>query len=130
VVGSTVPPRSDAVQVAALIDSPEIGRLVAELESTRWTGRPGYPIRTLVGMALARTSIPCRPGPAPSVWCPSTPPSGPPLGCSNPASVPSVHACYRFAAKLRAYKPLLDACLDRVTAALHEQHPTLTARSP
>jgi hypothetical protein len=35
--------------------------------------------------------------------------------------VPSVHACYRFTAKLRASKPLLDACVDRVTAALHEQ---------
>jgi transposase, IS5 family len=39
--------------------------------------------------------------------------------------VPSVHACYRFTAKLRAFKPLLDACLDRVTAALHEQMPNL-----
>jgi hypothetical protein len=39
--------------------------------------------------------------------------------------VPSVHACYRFTAKLRAFKPLLDACLDRVTAALHEQLPNL-----
>jgi hypothetical protein len=47
------------------------------------------------------------------------------LGCPNLADVPSVHACYRFAAKLRAFKPLLDACLDRVTAALHEQIPEL-----
>ena len=39
--------------------------------------------------------------------------------------MPSVHACYRFTAKLRAFKPLLDACLDRVTAALHEQMPNL-----
>jgi hypothetical protein len=38
-----------------------------------------------------------------------------------------VHACYRFAAKLRAHKALLDACLDRVTAALHEQFPELGA---
>jgi hypothetical protein len=47
------------------------------------------------------------------------------LGCADPAGVPSVHACYRFAAKLRAHKPLLDACLDRVTVALHEQIPDL-----
>ena len=32
-------------------------------------------------------------------------------------------ACYRFAAKLRAFKPLLDACRDSVTAALHVAHP-------
>jgi hypothetical protein len=47
------------------------------------------------------------------------------LGCTHTADVPSVHACYRFAAKLRAFKPLLDACLDRVTASLHEQLPEL-----
>jgi hypothetical protein len=55
VVGSTVARRSDAVQVAALLDSPEIAQLVAELTATRWTGRPGYPIRTIVGMALAKS---------------------------------------------------------------------------
>jgi hypothetical protein len=55
VVGSKVPPRSDAVQVAALLDSPEITQLVAELEGTRWTGRPGYPIRTMLGMTLAKS---------------------------------------------------------------------------
>jgi hypothetical protein len=31
------------------------------------------------------------------------------LDCTDPASVPSVHACYSFAVKLRAFKPLLDA---------------------
>jgi hypothetical protein len=44
------------------------------------------------------------------------------LGCPDPISV---HACYRFTAKLRAHKPLLDACLDRMTAGLHEQMPEL-----
>jgi hypothetical protein len=29
--------------------------LIAELEATRWTGRPGYPIRTMVGLALAKS---------------------------------------------------------------------------
>jgi hypothetical protein len=53
-VRETVPPRSDAVQVAGLLDSPEIVRLVAELEATRWTGRPGYPVRAMVGMALTK----------------------------------------------------------------------------
>ena len=38
---------------------------------------------------------------------------------------PSVYACYRFAAKLRAYKPLLDACLARVTASLHAELPEM-----
>jgi hypothetical protein len=40
-------------------------------------------------------------------------------------ATPSEWACYRFTAKLRAFKPLLDACLDAVTAALHVAHPKM-----
>jgi IS5 family transposase len=36
---------------------------------------------------------------------------------------PSVYALYRFSVKLRAHKPLLDACLDRVTASLCDELP-------
>jgi hypothetical protein len=31
----------DAQAITTLLDSPEIAGLVAELEATRWTGRPG-----------------------------------------------------------------------------------------
>jgi hypothetical protein len=87
----------------------------------------GYPIRTMVGMALAKSlyTLP--------TWTRTVAPVSEhaalraAIGCPDPASVPSVHACYRFAAKLRAFKPLLDACLDRVTASLHEQLPDLGA---
>jgi hypothetical protein len=70
---SKVPPRSAATELAGLLDSPEIGRLIAELDATRWTGRPGYPLRAMVGVALAKSlySIPHR-GPAPSPSCAST----------------------------------------------------------
>jgi hypothetical protein len=44
----------DAKQVAALLALPEIIRLIADLGETRWTGRPGYSIRTMVGAALAK----------------------------------------------------------------------------
>src|SRR3954465_9854893 len=37
-----------------VLDSPELGRLIEELQATRWTGRPGYPIRTMIGLALAK----------------------------------------------------------------------------
>jgi transposase, IS5 family len=127
VVGSTVPPRSDAVQLAALLDSPEIAQLVSELAATRWTGRPGYPIRAMVGMALAK-SIYTLPTWTRTVALVSEHAAlRAALGCPDVADVPSVHACYRFAAKLRVFKPLLDACLDRVTIALHEQMPDLGA---
>jgi hypothetical protein len=37
--------------------------------------------------------------------------------------VPSVYACYRFTAKLRAYSDMLTGCIDRVTAGLSAQLP-------
>jgi hypothetical protein len=55
VVGTKVPPPSAVGQLAEVLDSPEIAALVSELEATRWTGRPGYPIRGLVGMALTKS---------------------------------------------------------------------------
>ena len=54
-VTTTVAPSRDATQVAALLDSPEIGLLIADLDATRWTGRPGYPIRTMVGAVLVKS---------------------------------------------------------------------------
>ncbi|MCA1606095.1 MAG: hypothetical protein LC775_11635 [Acidobacteria bacterium] len=48
---SNVPPRRGAEQVAVLLDSPEIARLISDLQETRWTGRPGYAIRAMVGLA-------------------------------------------------------------------------------
>jgi hypothetical protein len=125
VVGSKVSPRSDAVQVAALLDSPEIDQLVSELAVTRWTGRPGYPIRTMVGMALAKSLYTLPTWTRTVALVSEHTALRTALGCPDVADVPSVHACYRFTAKLRRFKPLLDACLDRVTVALHEQMPDL-----
>jgi hypothetical protein len=125
VVGSTVAPRSDAVQVAGLLDSPEVSQLVADLEATRWTGRPGYPVRAMVGMALTKHLYTLPTWTRTVALVREHAALRAALGCPDVASVPSVHACYRFAAKLRKFRPLLDACLDRVTAALHGQIPEL-----
>jgi len=38
---------------------------------------------------------------------------------------PSVYACYRFAAKLREHKHLLDACIAAVLGRLRDQNPGL-----
>jgi Transposase domain (DUF772) len=121
----TVPPRSDAVQLAGLLNSPEISELVAELAATRWTGRPGYPLRAMVGMALAKSLYTLPTWTRTVALVREHTALRAVLGCPDVADVPSIHACYRFTAKLRRFKPLLDACLDRVTAALHEQLPDL-----
>jgi len=120
--GPEVPPRS-ARALAGLLDSPEIGRLIAELEETRWTGRPGYPLRAMVGVALAKSmySIP--------TWTRTVAlvreHAALREAIGGSGEPPSHGACYRFAAKLRAYKPLLDACIDAVTARLHDAHPEM-----
>ena len=124
-VGGTVPPRSDAVQLAALLNSPEIGQLVTELEATRWTGRPGYPVHAMLGMALAKSLYTLPTWTRTVALVSEHAALRHAIGCTDLASVPSIHALYRFSRKLRAFKPLLDACIDRVTAALHEQLPEL-----
>lgn len=104
-----------------LLDSPEIGRLIEELQATRWTGRPGYPIRALVGLALAKSlyAIP--------TWTKTVALVGEhwalqrALGCEgNP---PSVYAAYRFAEKLRAHGDKLDRCIDSVVEGLGSKLP-------
>jgi hypothetical protein len=119
-----VPPPSAVGQLAEVLDSPEIAALVSELEATRWTGRPGYPIRSMVGMALAKSiySLP--------TWTRTVAlvREHPPLRLAITKwgeDVPSVYACYRFTAKLRVYGDLLARCIDAVTASLHAQHPDM-----
>lgn len=94
-----------ASQLSMLLDSPEIQRLIGELEATRWTGRPGYPVRTMVGLALAKSlyAIPTWTKTVALVrehWRLQRV-----LGCEG--DPPSVYAAYRFAEKLRdkAHRP-------------------------
>jgi hypothetical protein len=42
-------------QIATVIASPEIVGLIADLAATRWTGRPGYSCRSMVGMVLVKS---------------------------------------------------------------------------
>ncbi len=118
--GKTVPSTRGAAQVAALLDSPEIAGLVTDLEATRWTGRPGYPMRAMVGLALVK-----------SVYTLPTWTRTVRLVAEHAAlretlgATPSVHAAYRFAGKLREHGDVLDGCIMRVLASLREQMPDL-----
>ena len=117
--GSKVSPHSAATELAGLLDSPEIGRLIAELDETRWTGRPGYPLRAMVGLALANSlyAIP--------TWTKTVAlvREHDALREAIGGECPSVYAAYRFAAKLRAYSDLLDTCIARVLDRLHRENP-------
>jgi IS5 family transposase len=115
--------RSVANDLSDILASPEISRLIDELETTRETGRPGYPLRALIGMALAKSlyALPCwtrvvrlvREHPAlAAVIAPD-------------GNVPSQWACYRFTAKLRAHTDLLEGCIASVLKELKRRNPLL-----
>lgn len=113
-----VPRRSVAAEVSDLLNSREIADLIAELEALRWTGRKGYGARAHVGACLVKSlyAIP--------TWSRTAA-----LIAEHAAlrealgDAPSVYACYRFATKLRANRPALNACLDALAASLRAQLP-------
>ena len=116
--GSSVARGTAASLIAEVLDSPEIAAMVAELEDARETGRKGYGSRALVGGCLVKSlyAIP--------TWSRTAR-----LIAEHDAlqdalgGVPSVYALYRFSAKLRRFQPVLDACLDRLTASLSVEMP-------
>jgi transposase, IS5 family len=112
--------RSVAADLSDILASPEVSRLIDELQATRWTGRPGYPLRTMVGMALAKSLY------ALPTWTRTVA-----LVLEHPAlaavvapdgDVPSKYACYRFTAKLRDHAHLLEGCIARVLAELKQRN--------
>ena len=123
VTSQNVARRPVAETLAGILDSPEVSRLVDELQRTRETGRPGYPLRSMVGMALAKSLY------ALPTWTRTVA-----LVREHPAlaaviapdgETPSVYACYRFTAKLREHAPLLERCIAGVIAALKKANPVL-----
>jgi hypothetical protein len=106
----------------AVLDSPEIGRLIEELQATRWTGRPGYPIRTMIGLALAKSlyAIPTWTKTVALVadhWKLQRV-----LGCEG--KPPSLWSAYRFAEKLRENGEMVERCVDGVIAGLRDKLPS------
>jgi Transposase domain (DUF772) len=94
VAKTKVSPPSAVEQLQAVLDSPEIQELIAEVEALRWTGRPGYGARAMIGMALAKSLY------AISTWTRTVRLVAEHralrnvLGCEG---CPSEWACYRFA---------------------------------
>lgn len=112
---------SQASELAVLLDSPEVRRLVAELEETRWTGRPGTPIRTLVGLALTKSLY------AQPTWTRTVALVAEHwklqrvLDCEG--APPSNWSAYRFAAKLRENNDTLQRCIDGIVEGLRKKLP-------
>lgn len=120
-----VPPPSAAAEIGQLLDSHEIAGLIGELDELRWTGRPGYSNRSLVGACLVKAiyAIP--------TWTRTVALIGEHRALQDAlGDAPSVYACYRFATKLRAHGDLLDACIARVLASLRAELPEMGRAGP
>lgn len=115
-------------ELGVILDSPEIQALIENLEDARWTGRPGYRVRSQVGMLLVK-HLYCIPvwsrtirlvyehdGLRKAIGC---------TGTDEPDGVPSEDALLRFRRKLIDRGDLLTACLDQTLAALKERHPEI-----
>jgi transposase, IS5 family len=115
--------RSVAEDLSSILASPEVSRLVDELQATRWTGRPGYPLRAMIGMALAKSLY------ALPTWTRvvALVREHPTLAevIAPDGHVPSQWACYRFTAKLREHTNLLEGCIAGVLKELKRRNPLL-----
>ncbi len=112
--------RTAVCDVAALLDTPEVAALIEELDALRWTGRKGYGVRALVGACLVKSLF------ALPTWTRVVGLIDEHLALQAVlGDSPSIWACYRFANKLRANKPMVDACLDRVAASLRDENPDI-----
>jgi hypothetical protein len=118
---SKVPPRTAVEQLAGILDSPEIAALIKTLEYVRWTGRKGYPLRSMVAVMLAKTLY------ALPTWTRTLrliaehSELQAVIGC-----LPSQWACYRFANQMRDRDSwALQICIDRVVAGLKVEHPEM-----
>lgn len=118
VAKAKVAPAHGAEHVRHLLDLPEVRALVRALDETRWTGRPGYGNRAMVGLALAK-----------SVYCLPTWSRACRLVSEHDAlravvgGSPSQQAAYRFTKRLAEHRDLLDAALDAVVRAVAESVP-------
>jgi IS5 family transposase len=114
-----------AETLSVILDSVEIADLIEQLEILRWTGRPGYSTRTLIGVVLAKSlyAIP--------TWTRTLSlvrehrALRTAIGCEDDDEVPSIDAIYRFKKKLGSCKGQLQECIDSVLQSLHEKKPEM-----
>ena len=116
--GSKVTHAHDAKSVRALLDLPEIRQFISDLDELRWTGRPGFGSRVMVGAMLVK-----------AVYALPTFSRTARLIAEHDAlqdaigGAPSQWAICRFAAKLREHGDALAACIDAVLAKLRDAKP-------
>jgi hypothetical protein len=111
--------------VATILHSVEISDLIDQLEHLRWTGRPGYGTRRMMGVILTKYvySLP--------TWTRTLAlireHAGlrAAIGCVDDADVPSIDAVYRFTKKLRSCEGQVQECTDAILTALRSKNPEI-----
>jgi hypothetical protein len=105
--------------VAALLDSPEIAALVAQVDGAGSPrGRKGYGARTLLGACFVKTLFALPTWTFVAALIAEHPGLQDALG-----GCPSVWAMYRFSVKLRDNHAALEACLDSLAESLRSEYP-------
>lgn len=114
-----------AKELSAVFDNLHDQELLGALQRTRWTGRPGFPIkvmwRTLVaGYVLNIATIQelirtLHRNPFVAVQC----------GICSDNEVPTRFAYYRFIKKLMAHEDLIEKCMAKTIDTLKERLPDL-----
>jgi len=111
--------RTVVADVTALLNSPELSALVAELdESGDKRGRKGYGARALLGACLVKSMFALPTWTFVAALIAEHPGLQDALG-----GCPSVWAMYRFSVKLRAHSPLIEATLGGIVSALRAELP-------
>lgn len=112
--------RTAVSDVAAILDSPEVAALVADLDALQWTGRKGYGARALIGACLVKSLFALPTWTRVVALIDEHPGLQAAIG-----GTPSIWACYRFATKLRDNRPALNACLNAMAASLRASNPDI-----
>jgi transposase, IS5 family len=112
-----------AETLSVILDSVEIADLVEQLEFLRWTGRPGYSTRTLMGVVLAKSLYAIPTWTRTLALVREHTKLRAAIGCVDDEDVPSIDAMYRFTKKLRRCEGQRQECIDAVLVALRSKHP-------
>jgi hypothetical protein len=117
-----VPPQAVVLEVASVLDAPEIQRLIETIDNyARWTGRPGYPVRAMVGCCIVKVRYELATWSRVVRLVAEHEGLQRVLGC-----VPSQWACYRFIRALgQRDRWALDRCVNDVLASLLKQYPNM-----
>lgn len=117
--------RSEVQELAAHLDFPEVQQLIKQLAETRWTGRPGYAIRTMVGLLLTKSLFALPTWTRTIALVRDHDGLREVLDCIHDEDMPSIHAMYRFTKKMLAHESGLEACVQGVLVRHHEKHPDM-----